>query len=105
MALRKIFAQVKPVTCKRDERIDVLCTKPGLAMTPSQVKELTDKGIAVSLPNEKQFFDGQNPRQSDWHVDPIFKRSVDMCEVWELEKTSQNKLLKAQRVDKKKFGL
>lgn len=103
MARRILKAQLRPVNCKLAGN-DVLVTKPGLSMTPSQVKELTDRGIAVSLPNEKQFLDGQNLPTSDWSVDPVFKRSTDMCELWELEKDTQNKLIGAHKADKKKFG-
>lgn len=103
MARRIFKAQLRPVNCKLTDN-DMLVTKPGLSMTPSQVKELTDRGIAVSLPNEKQFLDGQNLPTSDWFVDPVFKRSMDMCELWELEKSTQNKLISAHKADKKKFG-
>ena len=73
MAKRKLIAQINAVNCKLCKK-DMLVTKPDLALTPMQVKELTDKGIAVSLPNSKQFLDGQNAQRSnDWSVDPIFR--------------------------------
>ena len=104
MAKRILKAQIRPISCRLSES-DNLVTKPNLAMTPSQVKELTDKGIAVSLPNEKQFLDGTTYSGStDWSVDPVFKRSVDMCQLWELEKSTQGKLIRAHRLDKQKFG-
>lgn len=39
-----------------------------------------------------------------WDVEPVFKRSADMCELWELEQVSKNKVLKAHKIDKRKFG-
>ena len=47
-------------------------------MTPKQVQELTDRGIAVSLPNEKSFLDGSPSSPTDWSIDPIFP-SHDMA--------------------------
>lgn len=71
MAKRKLIAQLSPVNCKVVDSLE-LVTKPGLAMTPKQVQELTDRGIAVSLPNEKSFLDGSPSSPTDWSIDPIF---------------------------------
>lgn len=83
---------------------DVEVTKPGLSLTPQNIKELTDRGIAVNLPNEKQFLQGDSIKNNSWDIEPVFRRSMDMCEAWELEQVSKNKVLKAHKVDKKKFG-
>ena len=83
MAQRKLIVQVRPVNCKVVGDLE-LVTKPGLAMTPKQVQELTDRGIAVSLPNEKSFLDGAPSSTGDWSIDPIFRRDADMCSMWEL---------------------
>lgn len=105
MAQRILKAQLKPVICKLQTGIDYEITKPNLALTPQNIKDLTDRGIAVNLPNEKQFLEGDSISASkSWDVDPVFKRSVDMCELWELEQVAKNKVLKAHKVDKRKFG-
>lgn len=105
MAKRIFQAQVKPVTCKIVTGVDYEITKPNLALTPQNIKDLTDRGIAVNLPNEKQFLEGDSiSAGNDWFVEPVFKRSADMCELWELEQVSKNKVLKAHKVDKRKFG-
>lgn len=101
MAKRILQAQLRPCSCRLNTDVDMLATKPGLAMTPSKVKELTDRGIAVSLPNDKTFLDGGS---TDWTVDAMFKRSADMCELWELEKNAQSKVLKAHKLDRKRYG-
>lgn len=100
MAKRKLIAQLNPVNCKVVDSLE-LVTKPGLAMTPKQVQALTDRGIAVSLPNEKSFLDGSPSSPTDWSIDPIFRRDADMCSMWELSRDCQGRILKAQKADKK----
>lgn len=105
MAKRILKAQLRPCTCKLQTGVDYEITKPGLALTPQNIKELTDRGIAVNLPNEKQFLEGDAiSAAKSWDVEPVFKRSADMCELWELEQVSKNKVLKAHKIDKRKFG-
>lgn len=105
MAKRKLKAQLNPCTCHLQTGVDYEIIKPNLALTPQNIKELTDRGIAVNLPNEKQFLEGDSISSSkSWDVEPVFKRSADMCELWELEQVSKNKVLKAHKVDKRKFG-
>ena len=100
MAKRKRSAQGNPVNCKVVDSLE-LVTKPGLSMTPKQVQELTNRGIAVSLPNEKLFLDGSSSSRTDWSIDPIFRRDADMCSMWELSRDCQGRILKAQKADKK----
>lgn len=105
MAKRTFKTQINPVSCKLQTGVDYEITKPGLALTPQNIKELTDRGIAVNLPNEKQFLEGDSiSTAKSWDVEPVFKRSADMCELWELEQVAKNKVLKAHKVDKRKFG-
>lgn len=103
MAKRILRAQLNPVCCAISDE-DYLVTKPNLAMTPSQVKELTDKGIAVSLPNEKQFLDGSDSKESSWSIDAAFQRGADMPTLWELEQTSKSRVIAAHKMDKKRYG-
>ena len=49
MAKRTFKAQIKPVSCKLQTGVDYEITKPGLALTPQNIKELTDRGIACLL--------------------------------------------------------
>lgn len=99
MAKRKLVAQLNLVNCKVVDSLE-LVTKPNLAITPKQVQELTNRGIAVSLPNEKLFLDGSSSG-TDWSIDPIFRRDADMCSMWELSRDCQGRILKAQKADKK----
>lgn len=101
MAKRVLNSEIGTCRCVVDEYKDKEITKPHLAMTPQQVKELTDRGIAVSLPNG-QFLDGES--NEGWSIDPAFKRDADLPSTWELETLSRSKLIRAHRADKKKFG-
>lgn len=100
MANRKINPVVKTCYCTLLDDRDKLVTKPHLAMTPQQCKELTDRGIAVSLPNS-QFLDGES---TGWDVDPSFRRDSDLVSTWEIENQSKSKLIRAHKTDKKKYG-
>lgn len=104
MANRILKEQLNPCTCGLCLEKDFEITKPNLSLTPQAIKELTDRGIAVNLPNEKSFIQGDPISSSSWDIEPIFRRSVDMCEVWELEQVSKSKVLKAHKIDKRKFG-
>ena len=66
---------------------------------------LLPKISRINLPNEKQFLEGDSISSAkSWDIEPVFKRSADMCELWELEQVSKNKVLKAHKIDKRKFG-
>ena len=73
MAKRILKAQIKPVTCKLQTGVDYEITKPNLALTPQNIKDLTDRGIAVNLPNEKQFLEGDSISSAkSWDIEPVF---------------------------------
>lgn len=102
MAKRIFKAQLNPCTCVHNLEIDHICTKPGLALTPSDIKALTDKGIAVSLPNAQNFLSPQEG--ASWNVEPQFRRDATMCSVWETEKLAQKRVMKAQKTDVQLYG-
>lgn len=88
-------------TCKHCANVDHDIVIPDLALTPTQVKEMTDRGIAVSLPNA-QFYEDQ--KAGDWHVEPMFRRSMSREELWETEQSSRKRLIAAHKSDKRKYG-
>lgn len=102
MAKRIFKAQLNPCACLHDSLVDHICTKPGLSLTPGDIKALTDKGIAVSLPNAQNFLAPQEG--ASWNVEPQFRRDATMCSVWETEKLSQRKVMKAQKADIQIYG-
>lgn len=102
MAKRIFKAQLNPCQCVHNPEIDHICTKPGLALTPSDIQALTDKGIAVSLPNAQNFLSPQ--KGASWNIEPQFKRDATICSVWETEKLSQRRVMKAQKSDIQLYG-
>ncbi|UCS96091.1 MAG: hypothetical protein [Microviridae sp.] len=102
MAKRVFKAQLRPCKCNLCADIDKLQTKGGLAITPANVKQLTDRGIAVNLPNANGFFTSEG--KSDWFVEPQFRRDATMCSLWEQEQESKSKVISAHKRDKQKFG-
>nr|DAH63224.1 MAG TPA: hypothetical protein [Bacteriophage sp.] len=103
MAKRILKAQLRPCNCTLCDSKDMIQTKEGLALTPSRVKELTDRGIAVSLPNLNNFL--QPESGSSWFVEPMFKRDANMCDIWEKEQLAKQRVVSAHKNDKKKFDL
>lgn len=85
--------------CDFDVRKDYEKTKPGLALTPQQVAEMSKRGIPVS-PMNVPFIDVAG--DSSWNIEPQFCRDMDMATAWEMEKASQRKALQILR--QKKFG-
>lgn len=67
----------------------------GLAMTPAQIKKLTDKGIAVSQSNYQGSFDG-SPDRGNFDIDPIYLRDMDQNTLWENAQVSKRKILSAR---------
>lgn len=102
MAKRVFKAQLKPCKCVCNPELDKLLTKPGLALTPMDIKNLTDKGIAVSLPNAQNFL---SPSEgSSWRVEPEFRRDATMASVWETEKLAQKRVMQARKKDVQIYG-
>lgn len=102
MAKRIFKAQIKPCNCTLCADIDRLTTKEGLSLTPQRVKELTDRGIAVSLPNSQNFI---APSESkSWDIDPMFKRDANMCDLWEQEQLAKKRVMNAHKKDKQLYG-
>lgn len=81
------------VTCKRNLFDDVV--KDNCAMTPAKVRDLTAKGIAVSL-TEVSDADFDNPSRGNFEVDNLYKVDMDMNTLWEIEQTSRRNVLKSR---------
>ena len=75
----------------------------GLALTPQKVKELTEKGIAVSTQNQGFYDDSQF--SDSWFIEPQFRRGCDMNTAWEITQRMQSKMIAAHKNDKRKFGV
>lgn len=71
--------------------------KDGLALTPARVRQLTEKGIAVSLPssnNEGIFDSSDNP--ADYSLDSMYERSMTREELWERSQVAKQNIMNAR---------
>lgn len=96
---RNTKPEFNPTSCNFDVTKDFERTKPGLAITPEQVKEMTLRGIPVSAQNVGFIETSGN---GSWTVDPQFRREMDMATAWQMEKESTRKVMQAMR--QKKYG-
>ncbi len=76
----------------------------GLSLTPRDVKELTDRGIAVSTPNSSYTEASPIHRSDSWFVEPQDRRGMDMNTAWEISQRTRAKIIAAHKSDKRKFG-
>jgi len=76
----------------------------GLALTPSQMLELSQSGIPVSsqMAND-MFFDGDTSMRV--HIDPLDRRGIDVVDAWNLQKSSRRKVMEAHNKDITDYGL
>lgn len=81
-------------TSRKDIDIDV---QDGLALTPARVRQLTEKGIAVSMPagNSEGLFDSpESP--SDYTMDLMYERGMTREELWERSQVSKQNIMNAR---------
>ena len=88
------------VTCKKER--DFLPVTPGLAVTPSQMLELSEHGIAISGQNAANFDDGEFT--PSWDLDASQLRGVDMADLWQLQRSTKKKMRQAYAADVMKYG-
>lgn len=70
----------------------------GLAVTPSQMLELTNRGIPISPSNlGLEFIEGVSP--SDFSVGMEYQRGVDIADMWEHRQSMRKKLSSKEFVD------
>lgn len=86
----------KCVVCDCDHEI----TKEGLAMTPSQVRALTNAGVAVSLPAGEYLTSSSD----GWRIEPMFERGTSLAKIWSTEKIAQSRVIAARKRDVDKYG-
>lgn len=103
MAKRELnYGSNKLCSCKVDGVFEHR-VQNNLALTPRMVKEMTEKGIAVSLPNNT--IDPQDDpvmsKAGKWELDPIEMRGFDKNSAWEMSKRSNNKITQAIRKNKR----
>lgn len=72
----------------------------GLALTPRDVRVMTDRGQAVATPNLAYVEDNYNGE----YLPPEYRRGMDLNTAWELSQDISNGLVSAHKRDKKIFG-
>lgn len=73
-----------------------LTVRNNLAVTPSQMADLTERGVAVASAN-LQFFEGSVTPSSVVPIDA--RRGIDAADVWQAQMTSRKKLRSAPTVE------
>lgn len=96
---------MEKILTRRTDWIDNLCVlrrhsgdipvQSGLALTPRRVKELTDRGVAVTTSNSEGIFDAPKA-SSDWSMDSMYQRGTDRCSLWEKSRLAKAKILSAR---------
>lgn len=77
-----------------------------LSYTPSQMMEMSEKGIAVSNNNVNpdNFFDGNPPERQSFEMPLHMLRGVDIADCWQAETSIKKKAKKGLKNDIKQFG-
>lgn len=81
------YGRVCRTSLKRDEKP----VMSGLALTPSQIQRMSERGIPVSTQNLDGMFDDGVSRPS-WDVPLDQQRGVDVATIWQRQKDAQSKL-------------
>ncbi len=87
----------RDITCNTSCKIIDIPVQSGLALTPARVQQLTEKGIAVSLPaanSEGLFTSSDAP--FDFGLEDMYKRSVTREDLWETSQVSKERIMKAR---------
>lgn len=69
----------------------------GLALTPARVRQLTEKGIAVSTPaaNSEGIFDASDA-PDDFGMDSMHERGMTREELWERSQVAKQNIMNAR---------
>ncbi|UCS96033.1 MAG: hypothetical protein [Microviridae sp.] len=85
-----------------DYSLSDIRTEEGLSMTPQQMLECQQKGLAVASFNSEFLNQGsENVRFDDLLAEDT--RGVDPAELWEIQQFARRKLITEHRKDKKRF--
>lgn len=71
-----------------------ISVQDGLALTPARVRQLTEKGIAVSLPAGNG--DGLYDSRVDYSIDRVYERGITREELWESSQVAKQNILQAR---------
>lgn len=74
----------------------------GLAVTPSDMHRMVERGIPVSPSNDALFFDGTPNVTFDLPIEDA--RGVDVNDIWNAQQDSRRKIKNANSVDIQTYG-
>lgn len=77
--------------------------QPGLAITPSQIDNMAQRGIAVSAYNYGLQYQGLESHGESVPVE--FTRGFDKIDAWNLQQSSRKKVNSARIKDEKTYGV
>lgn len=78
-------------------------TENNLAVTPSEIKELTNRGIPVNSTNASMFLEGTTS-QGGFGLSADEVRGADIADVWNASRDAQERLIKAHKNDVQLYG-
>lgn len=78
-------------TCRCSVKDTDPVVKPGLAITPAQMRALNAQGIPVSTGNANHLYETGHEKLS-WDIAPDNRRGVDPAELWQIEQSARKKL-------------
>lgn len=78
-------------------------TQNNLAVTPSEIKELTSRGIPVNTTNASMFIEGTSV-QGSFVLSADELRGADIADVWNASRDAQQKIVAVHKNDVKLYG-
>lgn len=99
--IKKLSTRPVPNGCKNTTK-PWKYTEQNLAVTPSEIMELTNRGIPVSPSNANQFVVGVPNPSYDLPVDQ--RRGVDIVDVWDASQSAKRSLIQANIKDTETYG-
>lgn len=93
---RKCITPLKFYDYSFDSSRDWMRTVQDGAITPSQIKDLAERGIPVTPQAVEREIHGRG----DWNIEPMFKRDMDAATAWEMEQRAKAELKGRIRKDK-----
>lgn len=89
-----------PNVCNAKRHDDEEIVRNGLSLTPSQMLEMTQKGVPIAARNLSAIVD--NVSDNDFDISPEYRRGVDISELYEAHEDARKKargVLKRHRAE------
>lgn len=98
--IKKLSSRPVPSGCTNNT-VPYVYTEQNIAVTPSQIQQMVERGIPVSPSNASSFIDGvPNP---SFDVPIEHRRGVDVVDVWDASQDAKRSLIQAHLKDKSNY--